>query len=59
VVFYSSCDPFGTTPNGGQLFAMQGDGSRLRQLTNARGLTIDAEGRYTVELPGPVAHAGR
>src|SRR5262249_10556212 len=39
IVFYSTCDPFGTNPNGGQLFAMRPDGSGLRQLTNARGMT--------------------
>ena len=37
IFFKSTCDPFGQNPNGWQLFAMQPDGSGLRQLTNARG----------------------
>ena len=53
IVFYSTCDPFGTNPNGGQLFAMRPDGSGLRQLTQARGVT-----GTSVQLPGPFAHAG-
>jgi len=59
VVFYSSCDPLGTNPDGGQLFAMRPNGSRLRQLTDARGLTTGADGLITVELPGPFAYSGR
>jgi hypothetical protein len=61
LVFYSSCDPFGTTPNGGQLYAMkpdgmEPDGSGLRQLTSARGMVIAADGSVDVELPGPHAY---
>jgi len=33
VVFYSSCDGFGTNPFGGQIFAMRPDVTKLRQLT--------------------------
>ena len=58
IVTYSSCDPFGTNPNGGQLFAMRPDGSRLRQLTAARGLTIAEDGSVTTELPGPFRYSG-
>jgi hypothetical protein len=43
-------------PNGAQIFAMQPDGSGLRQLTNSRGLVKEADGTYSSELPGPVAY---
>ena len=56
LVFYSSCDPLGTNPNGGQIFAMQPDGSGLRQLTDSRGLVKEADGTYSGELPGPWAY---
>jgi hypothetical protein len=56
LVFYSTCDPFGTNPNGGQLFAMEPDGSGLRQLTSARGMVPAADGGVDVELPGPTAY---
>jgi hypothetical protein len=58
-VFYSSCDPFGRNPNGAQLFAMRPDGSGLRQLTDARGLAIEADGAVDTELPGPSWYSGR
>jgi len=58
IVFESSCDPCGTNPNGDQIFAMQFDGAGLRQLTNARGLVMAADGSVTVELPGPAAYPG-
>jgi hypothetical protein len=54
--FYSSCDPFGQNPNGGQIFAMQPDGTGLRQLTDSRGLVKEADGTYSGELPGPWAY---
>jgi hypothetical protein len=58
VVFQSSCDPLGTTPNGGsQIFAMRPDGSRLRQLTDTRGVVRGTDGSLTVELPGPWAYS--
>ena len=56
VLFASSCDPVGGNPFGEQLFAMRPDGTGLRQLTNARGMTTDPDGTVHVELPGPVAY---
>ena len=58
VVFYSSCDPFGTGSANGQMFAMRPDGSRLRQLTRTRGLVIHPDGTVTAELPGPFKYSG-
>jgi hypothetical protein len=57
VLFQSSCDPFGANLHGQQLFTMRPDGSRLRQLTNARGLVVDADGSVMAELPGPWAYS--
>jgi hypothetical protein len=58
IVFQSSCDPLGTTPNGGsQIFAMRPDGSRLRQLTDTRGVVRGTDGSLTMELPGPWAYS--
>ncbi len=48
IFFKSTCDPFGQNPNGWQLFAIQPDGSDLRQLTNARGYVRGAN--HTVEV---------
>jgi hypothetical protein len=59
LVFYSSCDPFGTNPYGGQIFAMRPDGSKLRQLTTTRGLVEGADGEVTLELPGPFGYSAR
>ena len=59
VSFYSTCDPSGTNPSGGQVFTMRPDGSGLRQLTFAHGTTMDAVGTVTVELPGPWASPAR
>ena len=56
VVFSSSCDPFGTNPYGEQIYAMRPDGSGLRQLTSARGMTTDPDGTLHVELAGPFAY---
>jgi len=56
VLFASSCDPLGANPFGEQLFAMRPDGTGLRQLTNARGMTTDPDGTVHVELPGPFAY---
>ena len=56
LVFYSSCDPLGTNPRGGQVFAMRPDGSELRQLTHTRGLVTQTAGSAIGELPGPVAY---
>jgi hypothetical protein len=57
IVTYSSCDPLGSNPTGGQLFAMRPDGSHLRQLTHARGLRIEEDGAVVTELPGPFRYS--
>jgi hypothetical protein len=56
-MFYSMCDPLGTNPDGGQLFAMRADGTSLRQLTHVRGAVTEADGTVDVELLGPWTHA--
>jgi hypothetical protein len=56
LVFYSSCDPLGSSPLGSQVFAMRPDGSDLRQLTDARGLVQEPDGTFLGELPGPFAY---
>jgi hypothetical protein len=56
VLIKSSCDPVSANPFGDQLFAMRPDGTGLRQLTNARGMTTDPDGTVHVELPGPVGY---
>jgi hypothetical protein len=53
MLFYSSCNPLGTNPEGGQFFAMRPDGPDLRQLTTARGLVTETDGTVIGELPGP------
>lgn len=59
LVFYSDCDPFGTGVQGGQIFAMDPDGSGLHQLTNTRGFEpAPADGGALLELPGPFAYPG-
>src|SRR4030095_2231561 len=58
LVFDSSCDPFGRNPFGTALFAMDADGTGLRQLTETRGYTVDASGEVSVELAFPFAHPG-
>ena len=52
----TQCDPLGTNPTGNQLYAMRPDGSGLRQITHARGMTIDTPELVEVELPGPFAY---
>jgi hypothetical protein len=52
LLFYSDCDPLGTNPNGGQIFAMRSDGSGLRQLTDAQGLVKEAPGAFSGDIPG-------
>ncbi|MGH7893685.1 MAG: hypothetical protein ACREQL_03405 [Candidatus Binatia bacterium] len=56
VLFSASCDPVGANPFGEQIFAMRSDGTGLRQLTDARGMTRDADGTVHVELAGPFAY---
>jgi hypothetical protein len=55
-LFVSSCDPVGSNPFGGQIFAMRRDGTGLRQLTNARCMTTDPDGTVHVEIAGPFAY---
>ena len=55
LLFYSECNPLGTNPNGGQIFAMRPDGSGLRQLTDSQGL-VKAPGGYSGAIPGPWAY---
>jgi hypothetical protein len=57
LIFYSSCDPLGTNPNGGQVFSMRRDGTEVRQRTQTAGMTRAPDGRVAVELPGPFAYA--
>jgi len=59
VTFVSSCNPFGTNPNGDQIFTMRADGSGLRQVTFARGMTREPDGTVHVELPGPYSSPTR
>jgi hypothetical protein len=56
LLFQSNCDPLGTNPSGGQIFAMRPDGSGLRQLTQTSGLVINPDGSVFGQLPGPVAY---
>jgi hypothetical protein len=58
-VFDSSCDPLGANPFGCQLFAMRPDGSGLRHLTDAPGLTEYPDRSTRVELTGPFDYSGR
>jgi hypothetical protein len=59
LTFDTTCNPFGTNPFGSQFFAVRGDGSGLRQLTNYRGMQVEPDGTVTVELPGPTEFPGR
>lgn len=58
LVYGSTCDPFGTNPNGEQIFALRPDSSGLRQLTFTRGLVRSPSGIVETELPGPAAYSG-
>ena len=51
-MFDSTCDPFGTNPNGAQLFAVRPDGSRLRALTHAKGFVSHPDGSFAMDLIG-------
>jgi hypothetical protein len=57
LVFYSSCDAFGTNPYGDQLFGIRKDGTHLGQLTHARGEVTGADGTVSAENIGPVAYS--
>ena len=56
LVFVSSCDPFGTNPNGQQIFAMRPDGTGLRALTDTHSVVRNPDGSVEAELPGPWAY---
>jgi len=49
VYFTALADPLGLNSNGSQLFAIQPDGTGLRQLTNARGFVQGADRTVEVE----------
>jgi hypothetical protein len=53
LLFDSTCDPFGTNPDGQQIYAMHFDGTGLRQLTALKGVVTAPDGSVDVELPGP------
>jgi hypothetical protein len=59
LLFHSDCDPFGANPDGSQVFAVDYDGSHLRQLTHTAGTHTTADGALEVELPGPIATRSR
>jgi len=56
LIVQSNCNPLGTNPDGDQVFAMNPDGTGLRQLTDARGLVREADGTVLGELPGTLAY---
>jgi hypothetical protein len=56
LLLQSNCDPLGTNPFGGQVFAMRPDGSGIRQLTETSGLVLNPDGTVFGQLPGPVAY---
>ena len=57
LVIHSNCDPLHTNPDGAQLFALQPDGTGLRQLTESRGLVVDSDHTVTVQLPARFAYS--
>jgi len=57
IVFDSSCDPFTTGVYGSEIFAMRSDGTGIRQLTETRGMKIQADGTVTVEIVGPYIYS--
>jgi len=59
IVFIAECDPFGTSPNGGQVFAMRPDGSGLRQFTDTNDLVVEPDGTVVATLPGPIGYSAR
>jgi hypothetical protein len=63
IVFDTVLDPLDLRPSahftyGDQIFAIRPDGSGLRQLTEAGGVTTNPDGSTSVELPGPYAYSG-
>jgi hypothetical protein len=52
----STCDPFGTTPYGEQIYDIRPDGTGLRQLTHTQGFIRGPDRSGTTELPGPWAY---
>src|SRR5262249_37227210 len=56
IVLNSSCSPFGTNPNGYEVFAVRPDGTGLRQLTTTSGYRTFPDGSIEVENPGPTAY---
>ncbi len=59
VAFHSGCDPFGSNPNGVQVFSVQPDGTDLHQLTALRGFMTDADGVFSAEMLGPFSYPGQ
>jgi hypothetical protein len=49
IFFISNCDPLGQNPYGRQIFAIQPDGSDLRQVTSASGFVASSDGSVEVE----------
>jgi len=56
VIFDSTCNAFGDTPYGQQVYAIRPDGTGLRQLTHTRGFIRGPNRSGTTELPGPWAY---
>jgi hypothetical protein len=57
-LFYSDCDPFVTNPGGSQVFAIDLDGSGLRQLTSTPATRTHPDGSFETEFVGPTARGG-
>jgi hypothetical protein len=55
--FESLLDPLGQNPRIWQVFAIEPDGSGLRQLTDARGFVLSPDGRHEVETVSWFNHA--
>lgn len=51
LIFDSTCNPFGTTPVGRQVYIIRPDGSGLRELTHTSGLVVGGDGSTRTELP--------
>ena len=57
IVFQAACGSLRESAFAGQIFAVRPDGSRLRQLTAARGCVVGADGSVTFEVPGPFGYS--